>query len=290
MSDIIISVVIPTYNSSTFIIKTLDCLRMQTFKDFETVIINDGSKDKTEAVVSKYIIFNPDLNMRLINQENRGIAAARNRGIIEAKGRYIAFLDHDDIWRPIKLKNCYEAIHKDPHIDLVCHNELLRDASGRVVRTLSYGPYTPDMFRRLLFRGNYLSTSATVVKREVLLNEGLFREYPEFSTVEDYDLWLRLSKKYKFSFLQEVLGEYVINERNASLNFERHYNNLIHMLKLNFSEYEQKTTTDYFLINFRISRTYFILAKHFFRKNNLNAALKYISKSFSSFSDTRNKI
>lgn len=278
-----ISVVIPTYNSSKFITDTLDCLRKQTFKDFEAVVINDGSKDDTAQVISKYIISNQNLNIRFFNQENRGIAGARNRGVLESKSHYIAFLDHDDIWHPDKLNRCYEVFLKYPDIDLVCHNELMRDASGKIVQYLYHGPCASSMFKRLLFKGNYLSTSATVVKKKALIDIGLFREYPEFSTVEDYDLWIRLSKKYKFYFIEDVLGEYVVNNYNASLNSERHYNNLIKVLKLNFREYDKKTISDFCLINLRISKTYFIIARYFLNQKDIKKAFDYLLKALLQF-------
>lgn len=272
-----ISVVIPTYESSRFITFTLDCLGEQTYKEFETVIVNDGSGDNTSEVVAKYIASHQNLRIRLFNQENRGIAGARNRGIREAKGRYIAFLDHDDIWYPEKLSKCYAVFMRYPEVDLVCNNELIRDALGRIVRRQNYGPYAVDMFRKLLFRGNYLSPSAVVVKREALNDVGLFIENPEFSTVEDYDLWIRLSKNHKFYFIPEVLGEFIMRNTSASSNIEKHYNNFVQMLKKNFSEYKNKRLLDYLLINARIMRIYFILIRYFIKNREFGKCIKYSS-------------
>lgn len=276
----VFSVVIPTYNSANFITGTLDSLGGQIFKDFEIVIINDGSKDNTQSVISKYIDCHPNLNIHLFNQDNGGIANARNRGISEARGSYIAFLDHDDIWYPNKLDKCFEVFSKHEDIHLVCHDELLRNNQNRTVRHLHHGPYTSDMFRRLLFKGNYLSTSATLVRKNTLLHGGLFREYPEFSTVEDYDLWIRLSKKYRFYFIREVLGEYIIHNENASSNAENNYNNLVNMLRLNFKEYDKKGPIDYLLINARIFKIYLIVVRHLLARGDVNKALGYLCKSF----------
>lgn len=278
MSEPIISVVIPTYNSSRFITKALDCLKTQTFRDFEVVIVNDGSNDDTSIIISDYIVSHPDLEIRLFNQENKGIAGARNRGILEAKGHCIAFLDHDDIWYADKLSKCLEILKKYPEIDLVCHDELMRDSSGRIVRYFRYGPYDLGIFRRLLFKENYLSTSAAVVRKEALFRVGLFREYPEFSTVEDYDLWIRLSRNHKFYFIPDVLGEFGLYNTNASLDIEKHFNNLAVMLKKNFQEYSDKRFTDSYLINLRLVRIYSIITRHFFSKVKLKEATKYFFK------------
>ena len=107
----------------------------------------------------------------------------------------------------------------------------------------------------------------------------LFREYPEFFSVEDYDLWLRLSKKHKFYFISEVLGEYLLHQRNISSKIERHYINQIKMIKRNFREYKQKKILDFCLINFRIARIYFVMFRHFIRKRHPREALKYFFKT-----------
>jgi len=275
----IFSVVIPAYNCVGFITKTLDCLKNQTFRDFEAIIVDDGSGDGTYPVVSDYIASNPQIEWKLFRQQNKGIAAARNKGVTEAKSPLIAFLDHDDIWYPEKLKNCHEVFKKYPEVDLVCHDELMRDTSTVTTRHLSYGPYVTEMFRKLLFKGNCVSTSAAAVRRNVLLEAGLFREGQEFSTVEDYDLWLRLAKKYKFFFLKEILGEYIVNDLNASLNSEKHYNNLITALRSNFGGYAGKKFGDHCLINLRIARINCVLTRHFIKDANIKKALKYLSRA-----------
>ncbi len=276
-----ISVVITTYKHGKYIRATIESVLAQTFKDYELIIIDDGSPDNTEEEVSKP----KDERMNYIRQKPSGLpAVSRNNGIKIAKGNYIAFLDGDDIWRPEKLLRCYEIFKKYPEVDLVCHNEAIKDASGKLIRVQSYGPWVPQMFRRLLFRGNCLSPSATVVKRDVLLEEGLlFREDIKFFMAEDHDLWLRLSKRHKFYFLPEVLGEFLFHETNASANFEKHYINQIEVLKDNFRDYKKKKTLDFFLINLRISRAYFILAKNFARETKTKKALKYLLKTIQQF-------
>ncbi len=277
MPEPIFSVVIPAYNAAGFITKTLGCLNNQKFRDFEALVINDGSIDNTEAVITEYIARHRHLNLRLVNQENKGIAGARNRGILEAKGCYVAFLDHDDIWYPEKLSRCCEVLKMFPQTTVLCHNEVLRDISGKIVRYLKCGPYVKDMFRKLLYGGSCLYTSATVIGRDTLVEVGLFRENPEFSTGEDYDLWLRLSKKHKIYFLPEILGEYVLDTRNASLNFERHYNNQMCVLKTNFKEIDEKNISDYFLMFIRITRVYLIIAKEFLLQKKLGKGIKYFT-------------
>ena len=245
------------------------------------VIVNDGSSDDTQTVISRYIASSPDLKVKLLNQANEGAASARNKGILASEGKYIALLDHDDIWYSEKLSECYEILKKFSDIDLVCHNELVRDASGKFIRNLYYGPYVPQMFRRLLFKGNCLSTSATVIKKGVLLEAGLYRQYPEF--LEDYDLWLRLSKKYKIYFLPKILGEYLLHNNNVTLNTEWYYKGQIEVLRKNFAEYTEKKIFDFLLINLRISKTYLLLFRDLIRGKKFKSSVKYLWKAILHF-------
>lgn len=105
-----ISVVIPLYNKEKSIARTLECVLNQTYQDFEVVVVNDGSKDRSAAVVEQFT----DARIRLIKQTNGGVSAARNRGIAEARGEYVAFLDADDVWLPDHLANLESLIINYP--------------------------------------------------------------------------------------------------------------------------------------------------------------------------------
>jgi glycosyltransferase involved in cell wall biosynthesis len=96
----LVSIVIPTYNQPAFLLEALDSVFAQTFEDYEIIVVNDGSTDDTAERLKRY-----GSRIRLITQENQGIGRARNRGMDEASGRYIAFLDHDDLWHPLKLES-----------------------------------------------------------------------------------------------------------------------------------------------------------------------------------------
>ncbi|MEQ1920226.1 MAG: hypothetical protein ABL955_13615, partial [Elusimicrobiota bacterium] len=123
-----------------------------------------------------------------------------------------------------------------PDADLVCHQEnVMKD--GAFVSVTRNGPWVPDMYEQLLFEGNALSPSATTVKKSKLIEAGLFREEPEFNTVEDYDLWMRLAKICRMRFLNEVLGEYLLIERGASNKIVYHNTNLEHLLRDHFKSF-----------------------------------------------------
>lgn len=230
-----VSVVIPAYNAAGFIEKTLDSVRGQTYADYEVVVVDDGSSDGTHGVARDWLRRH-EVAGRSIRQENKKIAGARNTGMREAKGKFIALLDHDDLWYPDKLSVVMEAFRSRPEAGLVCHGEnITRD--GRVLRTTRPAGPRRGLYEHLLFAGNELSPSASVFKKDLALSIGGFRENPEFNTVEDYDFWMRLSRVTPFFFLERVLGEYQVVERAASRRVEYHHANLEAMLRDHFAGY-----------------------------------------------------
>lgn len=230
-----VSVVVPAWNAADFIEKTLSTVAAQTYKDFEAVVVDDGSKDGTKKVVDSFLA-KTGLRGRCIRQENKKIAGARNTGIRAAEGEFVAFLDHDDLWFPTKLAETMAEFDAHPDADLVCHDEnVVKD--GKLVRVSRNGPLVEKMYEKLLFDGNALSPSATTVRKTKLLEAGLFREDEAFNTVEDYDLWMRLARACRMRFLPKVLGEYQLVERGASNKIVYHNTNLEHLLRDHFKNF-----------------------------------------------------
>lgn len=273
-----ISVIIPVYNKGEFFRKTLASVLAQSFADYEIVIVDDGSTDGAGEITRAF----NDPRIRYYYQKNSGLpAVARNNGIKYSRGRYIAFLDADDIWHPDKLSRCYDILNNDPEIDLVCHNEAIVSSSGNLIRTTSRGSgRIQNMFRRLLLCGNCLSPSAVIVKKEALLDKGMFREYTNFFSVEDYDLWLRMAKRSVFYFLPEALGEYILHDDNISSQIERHFNNQIVMLRKNFEEYSEKQVLDRLVINARLARMHLSVARSLLCVKDFRQAMSYGGKAF----------
>lgn len=227
-----VSVVVPAWNAAGFIRRTLDTVAAQTFKDYELVVVDDGSTDGTKETVDAWLA-ETGVPGRCVRQANKKIAGARNTGIREARAELISFLDHDDLWFPEKLARTVAELDAHPEADLLCHQEnVVKD--GRFLHVTRNGPWVERMYESLLFDGNALSPSATTVKKSKLLEAGLFREDPEFNTVEDYDLWMRLARICRMRFLDEVLGEYQLVERGASNKIVYHNTNLEHLLRDHF--------------------------------------------------------
>ena len=215
------SVVIPTYNQADYLRVSLRSVLDQTYQDYEVIVVNNYSTDHTLDVIRDA----GDPRVQAINFANHGvIGASRNVGIGASRGNYVAFLDSDDTWYPKKLEKVAKAIHWDAEVGLVCHNQtIVRD--GREVSRSRYGlpdGYTGTLHDYLLLVGNMLSTSASVVARRHLEEVGCFSEDPALITVEDYDLWLKLSTVCRFHFIPEVLGTHNFHPSSASANVDKH--------------------------------------------------------------------
>lgn len=233
MNNPAVSVVVPTYNHAKFLRAAIQSVLDQTFSDWEMVIVNNYSEDETEEVVASFA----DSRIHLVNFRNHGvIAASRNHGIGLARGEFIAFLDSDDVWYPEKLERCMDALAAGA--DLVCHGEhwVKEGASPREVH---YGPENRGKYGSLLFDGNCISTSATVVRKSALSAVGGFSEEAEFVTAEDYELWLKLAKAgFRFAFIGEILGEYRLHGGNQSKAVLRNMQAELAVLEKHFAELE----------------------------------------------------
>lgn len=238
MSSIpIVSVVIPAFNAEKFITKTLDTVLAQTYTNYELIVVDDGSNDNTEKVVNEYFTKNKVCG-ECIRQENKRIAAARNTGIRFARGKFIALLDHDDLWMPEKLQRVIAAFKLMPKTDLICHNEQILQ-NGKVIKVSQNSEKNYSSYEELLFKGNSLSPSAVVFRKSLFDTVGGFDESPELNTVEDYDFWLRISRVGKITYINATLGSYVLVKSAASNNILYHYGNLGNMLNKHLIDYQQ---------------------------------------------------
>ena len=193
-----ISVVIPTYNRAQFLKESVDSVLCQTYNDFELIIIDDGSKDKTKEVIASY----QKTNIRYIFKEHRGVSSARNLGISEARGEYIAFLDSDDLWMPKKLALQKNFMETNPKYSL-CYTEEIWIRKGiRVNACKKHKKYSGDIFDKCLPLC-IISPSSAMIRSDILRSLGGFDE--ELPACEDYDLWLRLTLKYPVYLIEKQL-------------------------------------------------------------------------------------
>jgi len=216
-----ISVVIPTYNSEKYITKTLETLYSQTYNNYEVIVSDDGSSDNTVEVVKEVFDKYGHRKNKIIINTHEGPGAARNKGIENASGDWISFLDSDDLWNDNKLERVVGYILENEDIDLVCHSLIAKDGSKEtLVDPLKFFNNKINPFLSI-YRNNSLYTSALTIKKSILYQAGLFDI--RLPSAQDYDLWLRLGmiSKIKMGLLEDPLSTHILREGNISSNVER---------------------------------------------------------------------
>ncbi len=209
------SVIIPVHNLSALIVETLDSVFSQTFIDFEVILVNDGSNDSVE--LEKNLTPYQE-KITYIKQENAGAAVTRNTAILNARGKYLAFLDGDDIWFPEYLAKQLKFIEENKFDLVYCNAEFFGEKVYKEKTFMQQTPTVGEISTLSLLQGKTsVITSGTVVLREKLLENGLFDK--SFPQSEDYDLWFRLTKNgVKLGFQTEVLLKYRIRIGSLSGN------------------------------------------------------------------------
>ena len=252
------SVIIPLYNGAKFIERTLDSVVSQTFRDFEVVLVNDGSPDNAGVVVKEYVKKHPEVKFVYIEQKNKGLGGARNTAIRNSTGQMIAMIDQDDLWYPEKLETVDRAFSENPSADIVSHDINISTKNGKkIFRT---GPASKDMFRALLFKGNLLRTPSVSFRKSALERAGYFSEDRKVShLVEDYDLWLRMALTgLIFCFIRDVLAEYLVHEENFSSKSGKALINMstgeINTIRTYFKLLRRRRPLDWYNINRRIAK------------------------------------
>lgn len=235
-ADNLISIVMPVYNGAEFISETIDSIISQSYPYWELIIVNDKSNDNTVEIVDGYKTKDERIKLIDLEQNCGGPAKPRNIGIQNSKGNFIALIDADDIWHKNKLLECSNFID----FDIIYHKERCFNKSiddGKECPTKDVEKLE-DLHKDMLINGNIFSPSAIIIKKEVLLGEK-FNETVEYHGVEDFDLWLRFAKadKYKYKFIDKVLGYYRLHHAGISKNFKKHGQKERTLLKNHFSEY-----------------------------------------------------
>ena len=227
MNKPLFSVIIPTYNSSKTITKTVFSVLNQNYQNFEIILVDDGSTDNTVSNVE--LISDSRIKIFKIKRSG-GPAKPRNYGINKSKSNWICFLDSDDLWENNKLETLSKSIKKY-NFDILCHNEYIQKSNK--ITIAKYGPFKKEFYKSLLIEGNSLSTSATMLSKKFLLKNNLkFNESYKFVSVEDYDLWMLFAKKIaNFLFINNILSTYIIHDKGISQNHNKHLKSLKSLLK-----------------------------------------------------------
>jgi glycosyltransferase involved in cell wall biosynthesis len=206
-----VSVIIPVYNGERFIAQAVNSVLGQTFRDFELIVVDDGSTDRTPDILKKY-----GSRLTYIGQPNRERSAARNTGIRHSEGEYLAFLDADDLCLPERLQRQVEILDQFPEVGLVHGWTYFIDETGQKAtigkkEMLSSLESGARVFESLLFK-NVIASPTVMIRRSCIDTVGFFDE--SLTYVEDWDMWLRIAIQYHVALIPEPLACYRINSEN----------------------------------------------------------------------------
>lgn len=267
------SVIVPLYNKEPYVETALRSVLSQTFKDYEVIVVNDGSSDNSLAVAEK-VLFGVG-NARIVNQENTGVSTARNNGIAAAQGEYICFLDADDWWESTFLEEMDGLIKEYPDAGLYCTNYYYVHNRKSVVKLdipTGYFNYCKEYARTLCMIATSSSSSSS---KAILTEMGGFK--PWLKLGEDFDLWIRIALKYGTAILNKPLV-YFNNDVPVKFRATHHLHKpKNHMLwNLGYLEEQEKTNPDYKQLIDNL-RTYGLMP-YFLSKEYHNAAQAELAK------------
>ena len=194
----LVSVIIPTYNRWPMIVEAVQSVLAQTFEAFELIVVDDGSIDNTARRLSS-----SDSRLKIFSQPHAGVAAARNAGVAISLGKYIAFLDSDDLWSPAKLEIQADFMERNSGVHICQTQEIWIRGGVRVNPKARHRKPSGDIFRRSL-ELCLISPSAVMMTKELFYWVGGFDE--SFPVCEDYDLWLRIAARHPVFLIDTPLA------------------------------------------------------------------------------------
>lgn len=215
MSKPLVSVIIPVYNGEDLILEALMSVKAQTYSNWEIIVVEDASKDRTEKIVQEFANSAIDHQVKYIRHEtNQGLSITRNTGINQAQGEYIALLDHDDLWKETHLETAVSKLESELGDLAYCTVQMFEDGTNKLLKL--WGPEKEDVenFPSSLFARNYIQPSAVVIRKSIIDKVGVFD--PNFSSTQDIDYWLRVAAAgYKFVYVSGIHSLYRKKSKTA---------------------------------------------------------------------------
>ncbi len=263
------SIIVPTYNRAHLICKTIDTILSQTYTNFEVIIVDDGSTDNTEEVISEAY----GEKVRYYKKENAERAAARNFGTQHANGEYVLWFDSDDIMYPEYLANALKIIENNEEPEVIALSHHYIDIEGKEVHL----EIIPPNINEQLYKGNSFACNAVLVRKDIA-QKNLFNEDRDLTASEDYELWMRLASQFKIHTGQDISWALVIHD-------ERSVTTMADPSKLikRFEKFIKYTTENKQLMSFLgdkssyfIMKNYSILAVDLALNKHKKEAIKYL--------------
>lgn len=222
-----VDVIIPAYNAMPWLPDTILSVLNQTYDNIKIIVVDDGSTDDTQ----KYMKSLKDDKITYLRKKNGGVSKARNLGISKSDSPFIAFLDADDLWHPDKIEKQMNVILSDYNTGLVYGGQYSVNDQGFITRYLLH-TNRGDVFEKLC-EGNLVSGSASMalVRRSVINEVGMFSE-ELVNGCEDWEMWLRIARKYNFDYVPEIIADLRVIEGSMQTNSTKMADNMIKLLRI----------------------------------------------------------
>lgn len=220
IADDLVSVIVPAYNAERWVGATLASALAQTHRNLEVIVVDDGSRDNTSAIVEAFAARDP--RVRLLRQANRGVGWARNAAITASNGSLVAPLDQDDLWHPEKVAKQVAALQRGgPTVGLVYTWHSTIDEADRVIGRIVRPRFEGNVYAALVL-GNFISSASTpLFRRSCLTETGGYSTDPDCGYCEDWKLNLDIAERYEFALVPEFLVGYRLTPGSMSQNVEK---------------------------------------------------------------------
>lgn len=276
MNPSTVTVIITAYNYGRFLPDSIESVLAQSLPPSEIVIVDDGSTDNTPEVMARYLA---DGRIKYIRQKNQGQPRAKNRGIAESSGQFIAFLDADDIWMPTKLKKQL-ALFADPQVGVVYARRKWINQDGALIngneRTLRRGDILDH-----IFVDNFICFSSSVIRRSCLDEAGWFDESLPMGI--DYDLWIRLAARCRFDYVDEPLVKYRTGHANLSKNTLRRYDCAVRIMSKALNDPLISSRFSWYVPRLAWADTWSNMGSHLSSQGNRAEAVRCFAKAVMAF-------
>jgi glycosyltransferase involved in cell wall biosynthesis len=257
-----VSIILPVYNSAQFVEEALESIRQQTYRDYEVIVVDDGSQDQTGEIVKQH-----KGKLRYIYQDHGGPAQARNRGIRESTGKYIAFLDSDDLWLPSKLEKQVDMMDRNPELSMVITENLCFNEQGVFMPWMGKREKLMEGdIAKNIFVHSWVGTPTVMVKREVFDRVGLFEE--QLQLAEDDNMWVRIAANFKVGLLDEVLVKVRDHSSRTILDREKMFESVRVNIELLSHKYAGVGERIKNVIPLKYSQLYFQVGYYSFENQN----------------------
>ncbi|MFH1771972.1 MAG: glycosyltransferase family A protein [Candidatus Omnitrophota bacterium] len=271
-----VSVIIPTYNCAKYVTEAIDSVLGQTYKDFEIIVIDDGSTDFTKQRLLPYI---EKGRIKYLYQENSGHAVSRNTGIRNSSSEYIAFLDADDLWMPNRLEEGVRILDTKPDVGLV-HSHIIKFNGQGEKKVSKRSPkyLSGKIANHLITRKAHVSSPTATIRRKCINKVGLIDENMARMGSEDRDFWYRIAREFNVFYIDKPLAYYRLSSKSASSNKQKMHEGRIYSINKNLNE-----PGDFILRQRALSSVYKESAEDYLMSGDIAAARKEFLKSFTAF-------